>query len=1387
MNSGPPEYFINIQNDARQRWNQLDADPVLAGPWHQLFRQVQSPRHVLSELLQNADDAKASWIRATIKNDVFEFIHDGEDFDADALQSLCQFGLSNKRHLHTIGFRGVGFKSVFSLGPQVAILTPTLSFGFNKKRFTEPFWIDTSSFSRDETVIKVKIEDHRKAAAIKTEIEHWVKSPIPLLFFNNIRKLEIQQDTINKEILGAGPVRNASYVRLSGRETIDVTVINSEPALFPMDALQEIRDERGSTELELPPSIVQIILCKAKEHHLYTVLPTDVTPYLPFSLNGPFIQDPARKEIKHPATSPTNQWLLQRIGALAANTMIAWLENRDLGVEERIRAYDLLPAISKDSNGLNQACTECVLEELRKHIKTNSNILLTQDNTLSSKEKTIMLPKAITKTWTVEQSLSIFSPKKQKLLAQNISDQSLKALKSWDFVDELEAKDMIERLMNSKPICPEPVEKLIHIWAHLQPFSTVDHTDLRKLLRNLSIVPVSGKSALLPASQVMVLGTTTWNVSNENKDFLISQVDIVDASWVNFMAKQDDDNNNRDLELARDLFMKLSLHQRVGVEQVVTAVAKKIFSSQNIAHEHGIRLAQVAALSDVRIQDDFKYLCRDGCWRKPNADLLIQGINDLESILPTDIFSKKVISSDYAEGLSRKDIEQWNAWVNAFEKSKLLGFPMPALKEINLYKTHAEISAYCVEKGGHAPSEFPLKSQTFHLVDYDWEDEIWDEWKDMTDNDPEFIKSVLLAIFNNWSDFWDKRIEAKINQEGHSYYRLLNHGKLHAAWLQKFRNLPCLPDTFGHCYLPIELYRRTADTDALYNVEKFIHPDFDKPQYSKILDLLGVRNKPTGVDALLARLKDLSNAGSPPITHLVYLYRAIDRVLLRMDQSETRNLKVQFNTAALIYTDVQDWEKLINVYRDNPDNIPGVRLIHPEAVNLAMWDRMEVRRQPTLEMAIHWLKTKPLGDALNKADRDRAIQIIRRAPRQVWDTCKAWLDATGRWVAKEDFRWYTSNSKILSTLFSNFKKQTTDVSIFDGDSYDFLLDAGIKDLDSLIEYRLVNLSSDLPAEKPAWLEKLSDILLRLRRDDGGELSGTVKSFYKSERQLADRLKQLKWQQVRYLKITPYISGEQAGTPVNSKVILQGNTLYVQGSPPAHHRELVEELSRQIQRPEIRKIIADCVDRDSAWIDAYAMENLDLLEKAPDLPGEQEPVKKAPVVTETPVSADAEIEITGLQETAEDQNDQKEDEDNDDEEENELKKQPYIRKRDDHVKKGFESYLQSKGFVWSPEHEHFKSDDGSVIKKAEGVFHWLEYNVLGERVGSYWVGHGAMEKGIEIPADIWNQMPDEHQKIHIAIVNDKKVNIYPLVQLKEMARKAQIEVYPIRYTIRVRTA
>lgn len=66
-----------------------------------MFGQVWSPRHVVSELPQNADDAGAGRVRVPAANNQFVFEHDGEDFDEAQLVSLCRFRFFNKRELHT--------------------------------------------------------------------------------------------------------------------------------------------------------------------------------------------------------------------------------------------------------------------------------------------------------------------------------------------------------------------------------------------------------------------------------------------------------------------------------------------------------------------------------------------------------------------------------------------------------------------------------------------------------------------------------------------------------------------------------------------------------------------------------------------------------------------------------------------------------------------------------------------------------------------------------------------------------------------------------------------------------------------------------------------------------------------------------------------------------------------------------------------------------------------------------------------------------------------------------------------------------------------------------------------------------------------------------------
>ena len=334
----PPAYFEMIRQRSAERWKQLEADKELAGPWRQLFGQVQYPRQVLSELLQNADDAGAKEAFVHFDGSTFVFEHDGADFNEEQFASLCRFGFSNKRSLHTIGFRGIGFKSTFSLGDRVEVLSPCLAVSFQKKRFTEPVWIEGAR-PREATVVRVKVADKNRANQLRANLAEWTESPSSLLFFRNLRELTIDGATVRKRVTKIGPVPNSRYLTLTGEDTRRLLLLQSAAEALPPEAVEELRAERDVEDLHLPPCEVEVVLGLSQPQRLYVVLSTGAELPLPFSINAPFIQDPARMKIKDPATSPTNRWLLERAGRLVAETMLQWLGNRSMSLDDRAAAY----------------------------------------------------------------------------------------------------------------------------------------------------------------------------------------------------------------------------------------------------------------------------------------------------------------------------------------------------------------------------------------------------------------------------------------------------------------------------------------------------------------------------------------------------------------------------------------------------------------------------------------------------------------------------------------------------------------------------------------------------------------------------------------------------------------------------------------------------------------------------------------------------------------------------------------------------------------------------------------------------------------------------------------------------------------------------------------
>jgi len=108
----------------REQWirsskeNNFDFDSILAGAY-------SDPSHFIYEILQNAEDARATKISFNLFNDHLEIKHNGKDFNFDDVEGITGIGMSTKKgEINSIGKFGVGFKSVFAI-----TLTPEIHSG----------------------------------------------------------------------------------------------------------------------------------------------------------------------------------------------------------------------------------------------------------------------------------------------------------------------------------------------------------------------------------------------------------------------------------------------------------------------------------------------------------------------------------------------------------------------------------------------------------------------------------------------------------------------------------------------------------------------------------------------------------------------------------------------------------------------------------------------------------------------------------------------------------------------------------------------------------------------------------------------------------------------------------------------------------------------------------------------------------------------------------------------------------------------------------------------------------------------------------------------------------------------------------------------------------
>lgn len=1399
--SKQPAYFEAVRHRSQKRWEQLEADPELAGPWHQLFKQVQSPRHILSELLQNADDAGATEAHARIDDDAFVFEHNGEDFTEEHFASLCRFGYSNKRALHTIGFRGIGFKSTFSLGDKVELYTPTLSIGFDRTRFTQPFWIDQKKVANGGTTVRVEILDRHRKAEVQKNLEDWTKSPVSLLFFKNIRKIRIGEELIHWVSCGEGPVKGSQWLAQHDNLDEKFLLARSEPEDFPAEALDEIRQERllgTEQEMEFPPCQIEIVI--GVEGRLFVVLPTGVETELPFAINAPFIQDPTRFKIKSPSVSPTNRWLLERAGKLAADVLKNWLQRPDMPLSERAKAYDAMPDVDRKKTSLDSACGTLVEEAFEAEI-AGAAIALTEDGNCVESQDAVLLPHEIYDVWPQKQAIGFFDEASRPAIAMAVSDANLEKLKHWNVIEGIEPQAILRCLQDRHLPQPKAWQNLLALWAYvgglLQSYRYFPDRSA------LKIVPAQGKSVLFSSSEVVRLGEQKIVPSEDDWQFLGDHLSVLNQNWPRYLTTQKraaetnkDNALKRQVERASHVFEEIDLDEPSDTGKVIDTVAASFFNRKGVTLSDSVRLAQIAAKLGAQIEDNFRFVSQDRHFRSVDDIVLYDEDGSLDLLLPDDWAEEHLLHGDYSKTFSSCTAEEWRTWV-ANGRSGLGNF-VPFDEKRKWFWSTRDAKSELSTRRFAGRFEPRYSNPDFYLDEWDFDADIWSHWEEISEEMPTVWAQVaerLLASPRQLSAYQTGVLTERASN-GHTR-RVITRG-LTPAWAMKLADKPCLRDTHGTHRKPTELLLRAPETEALMDVEPFVHKSLDSEATKPWLKLIGVSDQPTGPEKLLARLSALASSKTAPAHEVEKWYRRLDQLIDGCSTEIFKSICAAFRVERLILTDTGEWEGSEGVFLNAGDEeIPDAPVIRASVRDLTLWRKIGVGDRPTSDLIMRWLGKLGSGSILSPEDVRRVRALLPRFPVRIWNECAHWLNLAGEWAPVSDLKFSLSMQTL--TAFAHLhpwvKKQTADLRLLPVEVVEAMPFSQLPALAAQIDERLeFNQIEDSRGEARQWLRELGLMLLRIKLEDGDDSDKL--------RVLAAQLSETLWYGFAELETLPYIDGKPAGTARRADVLWIDECLYVERKPLAKlAKSVAQEIGKAFRRADIVDAIKLCFDRDAAFVRSYMEENFELLPEA-EVPRVQKPKIGDEPANKAPPSRDPSLTNDTEQAFDDDEGDDAspdddpelpdthaaEDDVSDLGDKGEVPNaaEPAVvhpRKPRDVKPHIMERFALSQGFRKDGDGSFF-NDQGCTIGKANGAsFPWEQRSQDGDLLKHYWPKDHCLEREpLELDAAIWGML--ERGENYVLVLSDPdgdpiEVPSDHLIQLRE---REVLSLHPATYRL-----
>jgi len=325
------QYFEALSKDRSENADVLDK-PALRGVKHSVVEKYSDQAHFIYELLQNADDAKATSARFVLERDKLVFAHNGtkhftisnpETEESDTkngllgdINAITSIANSNKNEA-SIGKFGVGFKAVFQYTSTPHIFDKNIAFKI--ERFIVPKLLsnDYNGRNLDETLFVFPFDHQdRVAEEAYSDISEKLRTlRYPLLFLSNLKDITLEfpgylglyEKSVSQTHIGDTLVQQISLLQNDGDD-------------FHEDKLWLFsRDNDNGNTYSVGFFADKDGYLKSETHTAFCFFPTKEVTNLNFIVHAPFLLTDSREGIK--AGEQHNKNMIVLLSELAADSL----------------------------------------------------------------------------------------------------------------------------------------------------------------------------------------------------------------------------------------------------------------------------------------------------------------------------------------------------------------------------------------------------------------------------------------------------------------------------------------------------------------------------------------------------------------------------------------------------------------------------------------------------------------------------------------------------------------------------------------------------------------------------------------------------------------------------------------------------------------------------------------------------------------------------------------------------------------------------------------------------------------------------------------------------------------------------------------------------------